>query len=66
MAHAAYYLGWYSGSVEGPISRADFQFLPGAVAVHIHSFSAGSLRDAPRLGRAPPGAWRRRHAGECV
>ena len=51
------YYGWYAGSVSGPFARADFRFLPGAVAVHIHSFSASTLRDpnanwvAPLLAR---------------
>ncbi|HEX4086358.1 MAG TPA: TIGR03790 family protein [Chthoniobacteraceae bacterium] len=45
MTHAAVYLGWYSSSVEGPMAQPDFRFVPGAVAVHIHSFSASTLRD---------------------
>lgn len=53
MAHAAYYLGWYSSDVAGPISRNDFRFLPGAVAVHIHSYSANSLRNAAGGWAAP-------------
>jgi uncharacterized protein (TIGR03790 family) len=40
------YYGWYSGGVAGPFARQDFRFPPGAVAVHIHSFSAASIRDA--------------------
>jgi uncharacterized protein (TIGR03790 family) len=50
MEHAAVYLGWYAGSIEGPMARDDFRFVPGAIAVHIHSFSASSLRD-------PHGGW---------
>jgi len=46
MDHAAIYLGWYSGTIEGPMARDDFRFVPGAIAVHIHSFSATTLRDA--------------------
>jgi uncharacterized protein (TIGR03790 family) len=53
MDHAAVYLGWYSGSVEGPMARDDFRFIPGAIAVHIHSFSAATLRD-PKGGWAGP------------
>lgn len=41
----ALYYGWYAGQVSGPFSRPDFRFVPGAVAVHIHSFSANTLRD---------------------
>lgn len=41
----ALYYGWYAASVAGPFARPDFRFMPGAVAVHIHSFSAHTLRD---------------------
>jgi uncharacterized protein (TIGR03790 family) len=53
MDHTAIYLGWYSGTVEGPMARDDFRFVPGAIAVHIHSFSAATLRD-PRANWAAP------------
>jgi len=53
MDHAAIYLGWYSASVQGPMARDDFQFVPGAIAVHIHSFSAATLRD-PRANWCGP------------
>ena len=45
MREAAMYFGWYSQDVAGPFTREDFRFVPGAVAVHIHSFSATTLRD---------------------
>ncbi|MEP7015498.1 MAG: TIGR03790 family protein [Verrucomicrobiota bacterium] len=41
----ALYYGWYAAAVAGPFARPDFRFLPGAIAVHIHSFSASTLRD---------------------
>jgi len=41
----ALYYGWYAGAVAGPFAQTDFHFLPGAIAVHIHSFSAATLRD---------------------
>jgi uncharacterized protein (TIGR03790 family) len=41
---AAVYFGWYAGSVDGPFADAAFQFRPGAIAVHLHSFSAATLR----------------------
>jgi uncharacterized protein (TIGR03790 family) len=43
---AAVYFGWYAGDINGPFAREDFRFKPGAVAVHLHSFSAASLRGA--------------------
>ncbi len=41
----ALYYGWYAADAAGPFARPDFRFVPGAVAVHIHSFSAHTLRD---------------------
>ncbi len=43
------YFGWYSGTADGPFLLPGFRFAPGAVALHIHSFSASSLR-APATG----------------
>ena len=37
------YFGWYTGVLNGPFARAGFVFPPGAVALHIHSFSAPTL-----------------------
>ncbi|MFZ4777276.1 MAG: TIGR03790 family protein, partial [Terrimicrobiaceae bacterium] len=34
---------WYAGSVDGPFADTTFQFRTGAVAVHLHSFSASTL-----------------------
>lgn len=45
MTHAALYFGWYTEHITGPFVRPDFRFARGAVAVHIHSFSALTLRD---------------------
>jgi uncharacterized protein (TIGR03790 family) len=45
MNQAALYFGWYAEHVTGPFVRPDFRFARGAVAVHIHSFSAATLRD---------------------
>ncbi|HEY0863222.1 MAG TPA: TIGR03790 family protein [Lacunisphaera sp.] len=40
------YFGWYAGNLNGPFAREGFAFPPGAVALHIHSFSAPTLRSA--------------------
>jgi uncharacterized protein (TIGR03790 family) len=40
------YFGWYAGNLNGPFAREGFTFPPGAVALHIHSFSAPTLRSA--------------------
>jgi uncharacterized protein (TIGR03790 family) len=45
MTDCALYFGWYAGTVAGPFTQPDFQFPPGAIAVHIHSFSASTLHD---------------------
>jgi uncharacterized protein (TIGR03790 family) len=42
----AFYFGWYAGAVTGPFLREGFRFPAGAIALHIHSFSAATLRSA--------------------
>lgn len=39
------YAGWYEWNAKGPFTRPGFLFRPGAVAYHIHSFSAQTIRD---------------------
>jgi len=39
-------VGWYDSGVTGPFYRASVEFLPGAFAYHLHSFSAANLRSA--------------------
>ncbi len=53
MSGCSLYYGWYAGAVTGPFTDRDFHFVPGAVAVHIHSFSASTLRD-PNANWAAP------------
>lgn len=53
VSDCALYYGWYAGGVAGPFTQPDFRFVPGAVAVHIHSFSAATLRDANANWVAP-------------
>lgn len=38
------YFGWYAGDLNGPMALPGFRFPPGAIALHIHSFSAQTLR----------------------
>lgn len=45
MTDCALYYGWYADKIAGPFTQPDFQFVRGAVAVHIHSFSASTLHD---------------------
>lgn len=44
MSHIAFYAGWYDSSVSGPFLDRPVEFMPGAFAYHLHSFSADSLR----------------------
>jgi len=38
------YFGWYASNLNGPFALPGFRFPPGAIAFHIHSYSAGTLR----------------------
>jgi len=40
----AFYLGWYSQKAEGRFALPSVQLAPGAIALHLHSYSAGTLR----------------------
>jgi uncharacterized protein (TIGR03790 family) len=40
----ALYLGWYNDTAVGPWVTAPNRFVPGAVAYHLHSFSANTVR----------------------
>ena len=46
MSQIALYAGWYEGNVSGPFARPKVEFMPGAFAYHLHSFSAQNLRSA--------------------
>ena len=38
-----FYFGWYAANLTGPFTADGFSFPPGAVALHIHSYSAQTL-----------------------
>ncbi|OHE89449.1 MAG: hypothetical protein A3G75_09470 [Verrucomicrobia bacterium RIFCSPLOWO2_12_FULL_64_8] len=42
----AFYFGWYANDLAGAMALDGFRFPPGAIALHIHSFSAQTLRSA--------------------
>jgi uncharacterized protein (TIGR03790 family) len=48
MSQIAFYAGWYSEDVSGPFTRSQVEFMPGAFAYHLHSYSANSLRTTTR------------------
>lgn len=45
MSEIAVYCGWYDGSVSGPFTLPNVEFMPGAFAYHLHSYSANTIRD---------------------
>jgi uncharacterized protein (TIGR03790 family) len=44
MSQIAIYCGWYSEHVCGPFAQKRVEFMPGAFAYHLHSFSAATIR----------------------
>ncbi|MFM2081690.1 MAG: hypothetical protein RL380_381, partial [Verrucomicrobiota bacterium] len=46
MSQVALYAGWYDGNVSGPFTLASMEFMPGAFAYHLHSYSAAQIRTA--------------------
>jgi uncharacterized protein (TIGR03790 family) len=57
MSQIAIYCGWYDANISGPFTLPKVEFMPGAFAYHLHSFSANTLRSTnvgwagPRLAR---------------
>ncbi len=48
MSHIGLYAGWYAGEVNGPFTLPKVEFMPGALAYHLHSYSADTVRSATR------------------
>ena len=48
LSQVAIYCGWYAGEVCGPFAQPTVEFMPGAFAYHLHSYSADTLRSATR------------------
>jgi uncharacterized protein (TIGR03790 family) len=44
MTETALYFGWYTRSIDGPFVNPSFKFLPGAIACHLHSYCATTVR----------------------
>ncbi len=53
MSQIGIYIGWYDEHVSGPFTRPNVEFMPGAFAYHLHSFSAASLRTTTRNWTGP-------------
>jgi uncharacterized protein (TIGR03790 family) len=45
MSQIAIYMGWYSQGISGPFTLPKVEFMPGAFAYHLFSYSASTLRD---------------------
>jgi uncharacterized protein (TIGR03790 family) len=46
ISQIALYAGWYDPHVMGPFAQPNVEFMPGAFAYHLHSYSAQVLRSA--------------------
>ena len=44
LSQVAIYIGWYDADASGPFTRPTVEFMPGAFAYHLHSYSAATLR----------------------
>jgi uncharacterized protein (TIGR03790 family) len=53
LSQVAFYAGWYDEHVSGPFTRRTVEFMPGAFAYHLHSFSAATLRSETRQWAGP-------------
>lgn len=53
LTDASLYYGWYDWHVSGPFLNTRFQFRKGAVAMHLHSFSAEQLADGSKNWSGP-------------
>jgi uncharacterized protein (TIGR03790 family) len=53
VTEAAIYYGWYASNISGAMASDDLSFRRGAVAVHIHSYSASTLRNSSARWCAP-------------
>jgi uncharacterized protein (TIGR03790 family) len=47
------YFGWYAAEINGPFTLPDFRLPPGAIALHIHSYSAQTLRSSSQAWCGP-------------
>lgn len=45
MSQIAIYAGWYAESACGPLALPKVEFMPGAIAYHLHSYSAQTPRE---------------------
>ena len=53
MSQIAIYCGWYDANVSGPFALPKVEFMPGAFAYHLHSYSASTLRSTNQNWAGP-------------
>ena len=53
MSQIALYIGWYAQDADGPFTLPNVEFMPGAFAYHLFSFSASTLRSTTRNWAGP-------------
>jgi uncharacterized protein (TIGR03790 family) len=53
MSQIAIYCGWYDENVSGPFTLPKVEFMPGAFAYHLQSFSAATLRSTNQFWAGP-------------
>ena len=53
MSQIAIYCGWYDGTVSGPFTLPKVEFMPGAFAYHLQSYSAATLRSTNQSWAGP-------------
>ena len=49
----ALYFGWYAGEISGALKSESFRFKRGAIACHLHSFSASTIRTTTQAWVGP-------------
>ena len=53
MSQIAIYAGWYTGDADGPFAQPTVEFMPGAFAYHLHSYSAATIRSTTKCWCGP-------------
>ena len=53
MSQIAFYAGWYTDDYYGPFRLPKVEFMPGAFAYHLHSYSAATIRSATNYWVGP-------------
>lgn len=53
MSQIAWYMGWYDAHASGPFAQPKVEFMPGAFAYHLYSYSAATLRSTNQYWVGP-------------